>query len=216
MKIDFFLTDTYIVLLTGTQSRLCNQHRQVSGSCSTERGRLIHIHYGYIFTLIIVNTIQYVSPSELHCSILFQLQKAIEGSTRSGVRLRPPLASFRDTIREYSKPTRASSASTSPLSSSGPESYHVSSEVVPLDPLAPVQPQEETEVWIEEVKRSSTGSSSASDSPRAGSRFCKKGRPSGSPPKTSSFRPNLSLESLTPVPEDKSDEDKKSDEEEPL
>uniref|UniRef100_A0A8C1SEQ4 Chloride channel, voltage-sensitive 1a n=1 Tax=Cyprinus carpio TaxID=7962 RepID=A0A8C1SEQ4_CYPCA len=31
---------------------------------------------------------------------LKELQKAIEGSTRSGVRLRPPLASFRDTIRK--------------------------------------------------------------------------------------------------------------------
>lgn len=31
--------------------------------------------------------------------LFFQLQKAIEGSTRSGVRLRPPLASFRDINR---------------------------------------------------------------------------------------------------------------------
>lgn len=31
--------------------------------------------------------------------LFFQLQKAIEGSTRSGVRLRPPLASFRDISR---------------------------------------------------------------------------------------------------------------------
>lgn len=31
--------------------------------------------------------------------LFFQLQKAIEGSTRSGVRLQPPLASFRDISR---------------------------------------------------------------------------------------------------------------------
>uniref|UniRef100_A0A3P8Z3S8 Chloride channel protein n=1 Tax=Esox lucius TaxID=8010 RepID=A0A3P8Z3S8_ESOLU len=35
---------------------------------------------------------------------LKELQKAIEGSTRSGVRLRPPLASFRDISRKSSKP----------------------------------------------------------------------------------------------------------------
>uniref|UniRef100_A0A669B573 Chloride voltage-gated channel 1 n=1 Tax=Oreochromis niloticus TaxID=8128 RepID=A0A669B573_ORENI len=34
---------------------------------------------------------------------LKELQKAIEGSTRSGVRLRPPLASFRDTSRKAKK-----------------------------------------------------------------------------------------------------------------
>uniref|UniRef100_A0A8B9JH39 Chloride voltage-gated channel 1 n=1 Tax=Astyanax mexicanus TaxID=7994 RepID=A0A8B9JH39_ASTMX len=39
---------------------------------------------------------------------LKELQKAIEGSTRSGVRLRPPLASFRDTIRKSSKPSKTS------------------------------------------------------------------------------------------------------------
>ncbi|XP_041961829.1 chloride channel protein 1 [Alosa sapidissima] len=35
---------------------------------------------------------------------LKELQKAIEGSTRSGVRLRPPLASFRDASRKAKKP----------------------------------------------------------------------------------------------------------------
>uniref|UniRef100_A0A8B9JHC2 Chloride voltage-gated channel 1 n=1 Tax=Astyanax mexicanus TaxID=7994 RepID=A0A8B9JHC2_ASTMX len=46
---------------------------------------------------------------------LKELQKAIEGSTRSGVRLRPPLASFRDTIRKSSKPSKTSPAPSSPV-----------------------------------------------------------------------------------------------------
>ncbi|CAB1321020.1 unnamed protein product [Coregonus sp. 'balchen'] len=46
---------------------------------------------------------------------LKELQKAIEGSTRSGVRLRPPLASFRNISRKSSKP-QTTSAPSSPLS----------------------------------------------------------------------------------------------------
>ncbi|XP_061109828.1 chloride channel protein 1-like [Conger conger] len=45
---------------------------------------------------------------------LKELQKAIEGSTRSGVRLRPPLASFRDGRRKSSKLPQSSSAPSSP------------------------------------------------------------------------------------------------------
>ncbi|XP_066539602.1 chloride channel protein 1 [Hoplias malabaricus] len=45
---------------------------------------------------------------------LKELQKAIEGSTRSGVRLRPPLASFRDANRKAKKPPHSSSAPSSP------------------------------------------------------------------------------------------------------
>ncbi|KAM6098385.1 chloride channel protein 1 isoform 5-T6 [Theristicus caerulescens] len=41
---------------------------------------------------------------------LEELQKAIEGSTRSGVRLRPPLASFRDTNRNSISSEKASQA----------------------------------------------------------------------------------------------------------
>lgn len=167
-----------------------------------------------------MHTIQY---KYIYCneffSILRQLQKAIEGSTRSGVRLRPPLASFRDTIRKYSKLTQASSAPTSPMSSSAPDSYHVSSQVVSPIPLAPVQPQEEAEVWIEGVKRevvvkttnSSTGSSSASSSPQTGSSISKAGSFNGSLPHR-----NLSLASLRPAPEVKRDGDQESDDEEPL
>ncbi|XP_039973428.1 chloride channel protein 1 [Xiphias gladius] len=45
---------------------------------------------------------------------LKELQKAIEGSTRSGVRLRPPLASFRDASRKTKKHQPPSSAPSSP------------------------------------------------------------------------------------------------------
>ncbi|XP_030606016.1 chloride channel protein 1 [Archocentrus centrarchus] len=45
---------------------------------------------------------------------LKELQKAIEGSTRSGVRLRPPLASFRDTSRKAKKHQPPSSTASSP------------------------------------------------------------------------------------------------------
>uniref|UniRef100_A0A3B4H8P6 Chloride voltage-gated channel 1 n=1 Tax=Pundamilia nyererei TaxID=303518 RepID=A0A3B4H8P6_9CICH len=45
---------------------------------------------------------------------LNELQKAIEGSTRSGVRLRPPLASFRDTSRKAKKHQPPSSTTSSP------------------------------------------------------------------------------------------------------
>ncbi|KAI4877334.1 hypothetical protein NFI96_017312 [Prochilodus magdalenae] len=45
---------------------------------------------------------------------LKELQKAIEGSTRSGVRLRPPLASFRDANRKAKKPAHTPSAPSSP------------------------------------------------------------------------------------------------------
>ncbi|XP_055065569.2 chloride channel protein 1 isoform X1 [Misgurnus anguillicaudatus] len=45
---------------------------------------------------------------------LKELQKAIEGSTRSGVRLRPPLASFRDARRKARKPSHSPSIPSSP------------------------------------------------------------------------------------------------------
>ncbi|XP_057196556.1 chloride channel protein 1 isoform X2 [Triplophysa rosa] len=45
---------------------------------------------------------------------LKELQKAIEGSTRSGVRLRPPLASFRDARRKAKRPSHSPSIPSSP------------------------------------------------------------------------------------------------------
>lgn len=54
------------------------------------------------------------NTSDLCVSLLPQLQKAIEGSTRSGVRLRPPLASFRDASRKAKKHQPPSSTPSSP------------------------------------------------------------------------------------------------------
>lgn len=53
-------------------------------------------------------------PSFMVDLFISQLQKAIEGSTRSGVRLRPPLASFRDASRKTKKHPPPSSAASSP------------------------------------------------------------------------------------------------------
>ncbi|CDQ75527.1 unnamed protein product [Oncorhynchus mykiss] len=106
---------------------------------------------------------------------LKELQKAIEGSTRSGVRLRPPLASFSNTSRKSSKP-QATSAPSSPTTPSSPLSQ------APIFPHATAPPppptQEEMEVWIEGTRRevaevnsssssslSGTGSSSSNSSP---------------------------------------------------
>ncbi|CAB1334517.1 unnamed protein product [Coregonus sp. 'balchen'] len=52
---------------------------------------------------------QLVERTSLH-----KLQKAIEGSTRSGVRLRPPLASFRDVNRKAKKHAASPSTPSSP------------------------------------------------------------------------------------------------------
>lgn len=57
------------------------------------------------------NSNNLVSPDFL--SLILQLQKAIEGSTRSGVRLRPPLASFRDASRKTKKHQPPSSSTAS-------------------------------------------------------------------------------------------------------
>ncbi|XP_056301023.1 chloride channel protein 1 isoform X2 [Pseudoliparis swirei] len=51
---------------------------------------------------------------------LKELQKAIEGSTRSGVRLRPPLASFRDASRKTKKHQPPSSTPSSPTRDKDP------------------------------------------------------------------------------------------------
>ncbi|CAN9503649.1 unnamed protein product [Ophioblennius macclurei] len=61
---------------------------------------------------------------------LKELQKAIEGSTRSGVRLRPPLASFRDISNHnsVSKPPPSSPTSPSSPSSTSPPSPQIVTE----------------------------------------------------------------------------------------
>ncbi|XP_062385324.1 chloride channel protein 1a isoform X2 [Sardina pilchardus] len=110
---------------------------------------------------------------------LKELQKAIEGSTRSGVRLRPPLASFRDPSRKSAKPhASTSSAPSSPTSptdaSTSPFAPALTLHPPPAAPTTPAAPEpepdpaEEMEVWIEGVHRQavvpveSTSSSSSS------------------------------------------------------
>lgn len=160
---------------------------------------------------------------------LKELQKAIEGSTRSGVRLRPPLASFRDTIRKAAKPPQASSPPSSPSSTTAPSSP-LSAPVVPHaqspSPAAPVKEgKDEMEVWIEGVKRevivgnsSSTttvSSSRSSSSSGTGSSDSEAGSANSSPilPPSSS-PPPIPLSTLQPVPENKEGEE--NEDEEPL
>ncbi|XP_068432435.1 chloride channel protein 1-like [Clinocottus analis] len=91
---------------------------------------------------------------------LKELQKAIEGSTRSGVRLRPPLASFRDVTNRNSIPKPpASSPSAAPTSSSSSSSSPPSAPQPP-PPSPPPPPlhqrhQNQTEAWIEGVTEES-------------------------------------------------------------
>eukprot|EP00063_Salmo_salar_P058072 XP_014032907.1 PREDICTED: chloride channel protein 1-like isoform X3 [Salmo salar] len=108
---------------------------------------------------------------------LKELQKAIEASTHSGVRLRPPLASFSNIRRKSSKP-QTNSAPASPTAPSSPLSP---APVVPHAPAPPPPPppeEEEMAVWIEGTRRevaevnsssssssSGTGSSSSNSSP---------------------------------------------------
>ncbi|XP_016311871.1 chloride channel protein 1-like [Sinocyclocheilus anshuiensis] len=154
---------------------------------------------------------------------LKELQKAIEGSTRSGVRLRPPLASFRDTIRKASKPPPASSPPSSPGSTTAPSSP-LSVPVVPHahspSPAAPVKEEkEDMKVWIEGVKREvivgNNSSSTTGSSSGTGSSDSEKGSPDSSanlPP--SSPPPPIPLSTLQPVPENKEGEE--NEDEEPL
>ncbi|XP_046874905.1 chloride channel protein 1a isoform X2 [Hypomesus transpacificus] len=99
---------------------------------------------------------------------LKELQKAIEGSTRSGVRLRPPLASFRNIARKSSKPPPTPSTPSSPSSPVAPASP-LSGPVLP-HPAPPVPPhstkeeEEEMVVWIEGVTREVVVNSSSTSS----------------------------------------------------
>ncbi|XP_017207771.1 chloride channel protein 1a isoform X3 [Danio rerio] len=155
---------------------------------------------------------------------LKELQKAIEGSTRSGVRLRPPLASFRDTLRKKASKPQASSPPSSPVSTTAPSSplsppviSHSHSHSHSSSPPAPVEEnKKEMEVWIEGVKRdvivgksSSTTTGSSSSSSRgngssdseAGSGDSSPNLPPSSPP------PPIPLSNLQAVPENKEEEE---------
>ncbi|KAK7899279.1 hypothetical protein WMY93_020132 [Mugilogobius chulae] len=110
---------------------------------------------------------------------LKELQKAIEGSTRSGVRLRPPLASLRDMSHKKSAPkshpgSTSSSGPNSPTSITSPMPLTCLS-APPQPPPSPVSPPEhyppcsenEAEVWIERGSieaDDNSGTSNSSDS----------------------------------------------------
>ncbi|XP_056090817.1 chloride channel protein 1 isoform X4 [Rhinichthys klamathensis goyatoka] len=124
---------------------------------------------------------------------LKELQKAIEGSTRSGVRLRPPLASFRDARRKAKKPSHSPSVQSSPT--------------------------RDRELWSEGVKRETEDESVRSCIQKA-EKECDvaTGNSSRSAVSTSqeqlpSPSSTLPLSSLHPVPETEADADRESDEE---
>uniref|UniRef100_A0A8C1TZI2 Chloride channel, voltage-sensitive 1b n=1 Tax=Cyprinus carpio TaxID=7962 RepID=A0A8C1TZI2_CYPCA len=123
---------------------------------------------------------------------LKELQKAIEGSTRSGVRLRPPLASFRDARRKAKKPSHS--------------------------PSVPSSPTRDRELWSEGVKRETQDDSAdsciqtadkecdiATDSSRSTASTSQEHLPSPSS--------TVPLSSLRSVPEGEADADREIDEE---
>ncbi|XP_016356879.1 chloride channel protein 1 [Sinocyclocheilus anshuiensis] len=118
---------------------------------------------------------------------LKELQKAIEGSTRSGVRLRPPLASFRDARRKAKKPSHS--------------------------PSVPSSPTRDRELWSEGVKRESKDES-ADSCIQTDDKECDiaTGNSSRSTVSTSSSS-TVPLSSLHSVPEGEADADRESDEE---
>ncbi|XP_053302357.1 chloride channel protein 1 [Pleuronectes platessa] len=124
---------------------------------------------------------------------LKELQKAIEGSTRSGVRLRPPLASFRDISKHkpVSKPPSSSPSSPSSTTSTSPPSAPAAPPLPPSSSSTPLpHHQSETEVWIE----GTTGEAEETSSAGSGGVFCTASR-------SCSFDSNLSLPpSFTPPP----------------
>ncbi|XP_012685024.1 chloride channel protein 1a [Clupea harengus] len=158
---------------------------------------------------------------------LKELQKAIEGSTRSGVRLRPPLASFRESRRKSAKPpTSTSSGPSSPSSPTSPTSPFTPA-LTPHPPPAPTPdpapdapaPAKEMEVWIEGVWREPQVGveSSSSTSSTSGSSSSLSSTPSGSNPSLVPPTPpspsTIPLSNLQPVPEVVLEE---TDEEEPI
>ncbi|XP_051575050.1 chloride channel protein 1-like isoform X2 [Myxocyprinus asiaticus] len=126
---------------------------------------------------------------------LKELQKAIEGSTRSGVRLRPPLASFRDARRKAKKS--------------------------PHSPSIPSSPTRDRELWSEGVTtRETKDESSGSSLQTAGKeRNIAMGNNSKSSISTSQEQlpsPSTStipLSSLHSVPKGEANDDRESDEE---
>ncbi|KAG9344932.1 hypothetical protein JZ751_009472 [Albula glossodonta] len=147
---------------------------------------------------------------------LKELQKAIEGSTRSGVRLRPPLASFRDASRKSKKqPQPPSSPPSSPA-----QDRDVWIEGAPSTPRP--SPARDGDVWIEgatrEVPEEPEEENDSSSSSGATANNSSSGSDNGSnrvigfpPPSPSS----IALSTLHPVQEQERDGERES-EEEPL
>ncbi|XP_048010023.1 chloride channel protein 1 isoform X6 [Megalobrama amblycephala] len=125
---------------------------------------------------------------------LKELQKAIEGSTRSGVRLRPPLASFRDARRKAKKPSHSPSVQSSPT--------------------------RDRELWSEGVKRE-TKDESAGSCIQTAEKECDIATGNGNRSTVSTSQEQLPspssstlpLSSLHSVPEAEADADRESDEE---
>ncbi|KAM3858545.1 chloride channel protein 1a [Diretmus argenteus] len=157
---------------------------------------------------------------------LKELQKAIEGSTRSGVRLRPPLASFRNSSTHKSAPKPPPPPST-PLAPASPHE-------LPKPPSAPRHPlhhhhhhqqqdEKETEVWVEGVKGEVEENSSSVGSDAVMGHMLP---PSSSPPPIPRSTPSsysstsIPLSSMRPLqghPEEEEEEDEEEQsEDEPM
>ncbi|XP_072304363.1 chloride channel protein-like isoform X2 [Eucyclogobius newberryi] len=91
---------------------------------------------------------------------LKELQKAIEGSTRSGVRLRPPLASLRD-VSHKSASSKSHPGSNSPTSLAAPPCPSAPQQPPPFPPDGS---ENEAEVRIERGSTEADDSGSGSDS----------------------------------------------------
>ncbi|XP_010789113.1 chloride channel protein 1-like, partial [Notothenia coriiceps] len=122
---------------------------------------------------------------------LKELQKAIEGSTRSGVRLRPPLASFRKHSSAPKPPPSSSTAPSSPSSTSCPLALPVPQPPPPSPPHHHIH-ETETEAWIEGVTLEVEESSSYTTGSGPGA--C------SSPTTSCSDNSNVSLPPSTPPP----------------
>lgn len=126
-----------------------------------------------------------------------QLQKAIEGSTRSGVRLRPPLASFRDASHKAKEHPHPPSPPSSPtrdreLWSKG-EEKEIKGEAEPK-----LDESKETECKVSGDNKSRNSDSSAKEQPTSTS---------------SPSSPSIPLSSLHPLPEQDTSGERDSDDE---
>ncbi|TSK34827.1 Chloride channel protein 1 [Bagarius yarrelli] len=128
---------------------------------------------------------------------LKELQKAIEGSTRTGVRLRPPLASFRDASRKAKEHPHPTSAPSSPTRDKELWSEEEKKETKDeAEPKLAESRETECKVSVDNNSNSSDNSASVQSFSTA-------------PPSS----PSIPLSSLHPVPEEKKNGEKESDDE---